>query len=67
MALHAMMSDVIPCDDSCDFMKRIHDYEMSKAHCAEKSVATLHAAALVNTVRSAVHVRPNIQPRVLHA
>ena len=67
MALHAMMSDVIPRDDACDLMERIHHYEMSQSHGAEESIAPLHAAALIHTVRSAVHVRPYIQPRVLHA
>jgi hypothetical protein len=65
VALHAMMSDVIPRDDACDLMEGVHYYEVSEAHGAEEPVTPLHAAALVHTVRSAVHVRPNIQPRVL--
>lgn len=67
MALHAMMSDVIPRDNACYFMKRVYHHEMSEAHCAKEPIAPLHAAALIHTVRSAVHVRSNIQPRVLHA
>lgn len=65
VALHAMMSDVIPRDDARDLMEGVHHYEVSETHSAEEPVTPLHAAALVHTVRGAVHVRPNIQPRVL--
>ena len=65
VALHAVLCHIVPGDHASNLVICIYHHKVTETHGAEEAIAPLHAAALIDAVRCAVHVWTDVEPGVL--